>query len=80
MVHVAHTALVFSSMRVYAMSNRSVVLAALVGILSMVPIVGNAVCLIVNGLIQKMADRFAVSGIFPESRRCSWLLSFEAAG
>ena len=57
MVHIAHTVLVFSSMRTYAISNRSILLAAIVGILSMVPVVTDAVRLDSESVsARKMAD------------------------
>ena len=60
-VHVAHIVLVFSSMRVYAMCDRSRLLAALVGILSMVPVATIAVrlrfriCSDDDGLINSLS-------------------------
>ena len=64
MIHIAHMVLVFSSMRTYAISNRSISLAALVGILSMVSVVTNAVCLdFEKDLVQMKADRFSNSGL-----------------
>ena len=55
--------LVFSSMRVYAISGRSITLSVLVGTLSMVSVVTNMVCLRYDQDSGRvMADWSAVSG------------------
>ena len=80
MVHVAHMVLVFSSMRVYAMSSRSKLLAALVGVLSMVPVGTNAVCLqYKESFVQMMTDWFTASGFSQDSHLYAQLSHFEAA-
>ena len=80
MIHIAHTVLVFSSTRTYAISNRSILLAAVVGILSMVPVVTDAVCLDSESVsVRKMADWYDHSGYSQDFRWYHWLPSFEAA-
>ena len=80
MIHIAHTVLVFSSMRIYAISNRSILLAAIVGILSMVPVVTDSVCLDPESVsARKMADWCDHSGYLQDIRWYHWLPSFEAA-
>ena len=80
MIHIAHTVLAFSSMRTYAISNRSILLAALVGMLSMVPFVTNAVCLDPESdSARKMADWCDHSGGAQDIGWYHWLPSFEAA-
>ena len=80
MIHIAHTFLVFSSMRAYAISNRSILLAAVVGILSMVPVVTDAVRLDSESQpVQMKPDRFGNSGVFQEIHTYPWLPFFEAA-
>ena len=80
MIHIVHTVLVFSSMRTYAISNRSILLAALVGILSMVPVVTNAVRLDSESKpVQMKPDMFGNSGVPQEFHLYPWLPFFEAA-
>ena len=80
MIHITHTVLVFSSMRTYAISNRSILLTALVGILSMVSVVTNAVRIDSGSKpVQVKADRFGNSGVPQENHLYPWLPFFEAA-
>lgn len=79
MIHIAHTVLGFASMRTYAISDRSILLAVVVGILSMVPVVTDTVCLYSEtDHVQMKADCSGDSGLPQEIRLCPWSPFFEA--
>ena len=67
--HITHDMLVFSSMRVYAMSDRSILLAALVGVLGVAPLAVNLV-----GLRRDLyLGRITSDAMFPQ-----WAISVES--
>lgn len=61
-VYIAHWFLVFSFMRVYAISDHSLLLAGPVGVLSIVPVVIDAVCLLREMAVLVIVDLSAASG------------------